>query len=182
MEFRINGRNSRYKIKNARVYARSLLIIRRSRDVEISRRRGVNLRSSDAALPSAIPPKFDPLTFAHEAIVAYTNHRTVSIQQTLGLSMCKHLINRALSYKGLGPVCVKLHEPHASLSAEVIETDVCVVDSKGVEQIEDGLGHHRRTSSEVAYNMSRNLVPRGSCRTSSSPHRVHFVSARRGPH
>ena len=93
----------------------------------------ISRRSSDAALPSAIPPKFDPLTFAHEAIVAYTNHRTVSIQQTLGLSMCKHLINRALSYKGLGPVCVKLHEPHVSLTSEVVEADVCVVHAKGVE-------------------------------------------------
>ena len=159
------------EINKERTCARAYFIIRRSRDVEISRRRGVNLQSSDAALPSAIPPKFDPLIFAHEAIVAYTNHRTVSIQQTLGLSMCKHLINRALSYKGLGPVCVKLHEPHASLSSEVIKADVCVVDSEGVEEIKDGFRHHRRTSSEVAYNMSRNLVPRGSCRTSSSIHR-----------
>ena len=63
--------------------------------------------------------------------------------------MCKHLINRALSYKGLCPVCVKLHEPHASLSSEVIEADVCVVYAKRVEQVEDGLGHHRRTTEVV---------------------------------
>lgn len=47
--------------------------------------------------------------------------------------MCKHLINRVLSYKGLSPVCVKLHKPHASLSAEVIEADICVIDTQRVE-------------------------------------------------
>ena len=130
----IPNQRTKLAIQNKeRTCVRAFFIIRRSRDVETSRCRGINLRSSDAALPSAIPPKFDPLTFAHEAIVAYTNHRTVSIQQTLGLSMCKHLINRALSYKGLGPFCVKLHEPHASLSSEVVEADVCIIDSKRME-------------------------------------------------
>ena len=63
--------------------------------------------------------------------------------------MCKHLINRALSYKGLSPVCVKLHEPHASLSSEVIKADIGIVDSEGVQQIQYRLCHHRRTAEVV---------------------------------
>ena len=31
-------------------------------------------------------------------------------------------------------------------SSEVIETDVCVIDAQRVEQVEDGLGHHRTTA------------------------------------
>ena len=49
----------------------------------------INLRNSDAACPEGIPPKFDPLTFAHEAIVALhkppygvhtTNTRSIHVQ------------------------------------------------------------------------------------------------------
>ena len=97
--------------------------------------------------------------------------------------MCKHLINRALSYKGLSPVCVMSHEPHASLFSEVVEADVSVIHTKRVEQVEDGLGHHRRTAAlalrlgtirdHVAHMISRLAL--------RFPHRVHYVSARWGP-
>lgn len=98
--------------------------------------------------------------------------------------MCKHLVNRALSYKGLSPVCVKLHEPHASLASEVIEADIGIVHSKGVQQIQYRFCHHWRTSAlalrlgtirdHVAHMISRLAL--------RFPHRVHSVSARRGPH
>ena len=98
--------------------------------------------------------------------------------------MCKHQINRVLSYKGLSPVCVMSHEPHASLSSEVVEADICVIHTKRVEQIEDRLSHHRRTAAlalrlgtirdHVAHMISRLAL--------RFPHRVHYVSARRGPH
>ena len=32
------------------------------------------------------------------------------------------------------------------LSSEVIEADVCVINAQRVEQVEDGLCHHRRTA------------------------------------
>ena len=35
------------------------------------------------------------------------------------------------------------------LTSEIIEADVCIVDAQRVEQVEDGLRHHRRTA-EVA--------------------------------
>ena len=35
------------------------------------------------------------------------------------------------------------------LSAEVIKADVCVIDAQRVEQVEDGLRHHRRTAEVV---------------------------------
>jgi len=42
------------------------------------------------------------------------------------------------------------HEPHASLSSEVVEADIGIIYAKRVEQVEDGFRHHRRTSSEAA--------------------------------
>ena len=35
------------------------------------------------------------------------------------------------------------------LTSEVIETDVCIIDAQRVEQVEDGLRHHRRTAEVV---------------------------------
>ena len=35
-------------------------------------------------------------------------------------------------------------------SSEVIEPNICVINAQRVEQVEDGLSHHRRTSSEAA--------------------------------
>ena len=76
------------------------------------------------------------------------------------------------------------HEPHASLSPKVIEADIGIVHAKGMEEIQYRLGHHRRTSAlalrlgtirdHVAHMISRLAL--------RFPHRVHYVSARRGPH
>ena len=38
------------------------------------------------------------------------------------------------------------HEPHASLSSEVVKSNVGVIHTKRVEEVKDRLGHHRRTS------------------------------------
>ena len=46
-------------------------------------------------------------------------------------------------------------------TSEIIEADVCVVYAKRVEQVEDGLGHHRRTSSlTLVLTRLRDLVAR----------------------
>ena len=37
----------------------------------------------------------------------------------------------------------------AVLTAEVVEADVCIIDAQRMEQVEDGLGHHRRTAEVV---------------------------------
>ena len=69
-------------------------------------------------------------------------------------------------------------------TSKVIEADVCVIDAQRVEQVEDGLRHHRRTAAlalrlgtirdHVAHMISRLAL--------RFPHRAHYVSARRGPH
>ena len=69
------------------------------------------------------------------------------------------------------------------LSSEVIETDVGIVDAQRVEQVEDGLRHHRRTAAlALRLGTIRDCLAHGISRLALRfPHRVHYVSARRGP-
>ena len=69
------------------------------------------------------------------------------------------------------------------LTSEVIETDVCVIDAQRVEQVEDGLLHHRRTAAlALRLGTIRDCLAHGISRLALRfPHRVHYVSARRGP-
>ena len=69
------------------------------------------------------------------------------------------------------------------LTSEVIETDVCVIDAQRVEQVEDGLRHHRRTAAlALRLGTIRDCLAHGISRLALRfPHRVHYVSARRGP-
>ena len=69
------------------------------------------------------------------------------------------------------------------LTSEVIETDVCVIDAQRVEQVEDGLRHHRRTAAlALSLGTIRDCLAHGISRLALRfPHRVHYVSARRGP-
>ncbi len=69
------------------------------------------------------------------------------------------------------------------LTSEVIEADVCVVYAQRVEQVEDGLRHHRRTAAlALRLGTIRDCLAHGISRLALRfPHRVHYVSARRGP-
>ena len=69
------------------------------------------------------------------------------------------------------------------LTSEIIETDVCVIDAQRVEQVEDGLRHHRRTAAlALRLGTIRDCLAHGISRLALRfPHRVHYVSARRGP-
>ena len=69
------------------------------------------------------------------------------------------------------------------LTSEIIETDVCIVDAQRVEQVEDGLRHHRRTAAlALRLGTIRDCLAHGISRLALRfPHRVHYVSARRGP-
>ncbi len=69
------------------------------------------------------------------------------------------------------------------LTSEIIETDVCVIDAQRVEQVEDGLCHHRRTAAlALRLGTIRDCLAHGISRLALRfPHRVHYVSARRGP-
>ena len=69
------------------------------------------------------------------------------------------------------------------LTSEVIETDVCVIDAQRVEQVEDGLRHHRRTAAlALRLGTIRDCLAHWISRLALRfPHRVHYVSARRGP-
>ena len=69
------------------------------------------------------------------------------------------------------------------LTSEIIETDVCVIDAQRVEQVEDGLSHHRRTAAlALRLGTIRDCLAHGISRLALRfPHRVHYVSARRGP-
>ena len=68
------------------------------------------------------------------------------------------------------------------LTSEIIETDVCVIDAQRVEQVEDGLCHHRRTAAlALRLGTIRDCLAHGISRLALRfPHRVHYVSARRG--
>ena len=70
------------------------------------------------------------------------------------------------------------------LTSEIIETDVCVIDAQRVEQVEDGRRHHRRTAAlALRLGTIRDCLAHGISRLGLRfPHRVHYVSARRGPH
>ena len=69
------------------------------------------------------------------------------------------------------------------LTSEIIEADVCIVDAQRVEQVEDGLRHHRRTAAlALRLGTIRDCLAHGISRLALRfPHRVHYVSARRGP-
>ncbi len=69
------------------------------------------------------------------------------------------------------------------LTSEIIEADVCVIDAQRVEQVEDGLCHHRRTAAlALRLGTIRDCLAHGISRLALRfPHRVHYVSARRGP-
>ncbi len=69
------------------------------------------------------------------------------------------------------------------LTSEIIEADVCVIDAQRVEQVEDGLRHHRRTAAlALRLGTIRDCLAHGISRLALRfPHRVHYVSARRGP-
>ena len=69
------------------------------------------------------------------------------------------------------------------LTSEIIETDVCVIDAQRVEPVEDGLRHHRRTAAlALRLGTIRDCLAHGISRLALRfPHRVHYVSARRGP-
>ena len=69
------------------------------------------------------------------------------------------------------------------LTSEIIETDVGIVHSEGVEQVEDGLRHHRWTAAlALRLGTIRDCLAHGISRLALRfPHRVHYVSARRGP-
>ena len=69
------------------------------------------------------------------------------------------------------------------LTSEIIEADVCIVDAQRVEQVEDGLRHHRWTAAlALRLGTIRDCLAHGISRLALRfPHRVHYVSARRGP-
>ena len=69
------------------------------------------------------------------------------------------------------------------LTSEVIETDVCVVHSEGVQEIQYCFCHHRRTAAlALRLGTIRDCLAHGISRLALRfPHRVHYVSARRGP-
>ena len=69
------------------------------------------------------------------------------------------------------------------LTSEIIEADVCIIDAQRVEQVEDGLRHHRRTAAlALRLGTIRDCLAHGISRLALRfPHRVHYVSARRGP-
>ena len=69
------------------------------------------------------------------------------------------------------------------LTSEIIEADVCVIDAQRVEQVEDGLRHHRRTAAlALRLGTIRDCLAHGISRLALRfPHRMHYVSARRGP-
>ena len=80
-------------------------------------------------------------------------------------------------------LCSPSLERGLGLSTEVIEADVCVIDAQRVEQVEDGLCHHRRTAAlALRLGTIRDCLAHGISRLALRfPHRVHSVSARRGP-
>ena len=69
------------------------------------------------------------------------------------------------------------------LTSEIIEADVCVIDAQRVEQIQYCLCHHRRTAAlALRLGTIRDCLAHGISRLALRfPHRVHYVSARRGP-
>ena len=69
------------------------------------------------------------------------------------------------------------------LTSEIIETDVGIVHSEGVQEIQYRLSHHRWTAAlALRLGTIRDCLAHGISRLALRfPHRVHYVSARRGP-
>ena len=69
------------------------------------------------------------------------------------------------------------------LTSEIIEADVCVIDAQRVQEIQYRLSHHRWTAAlALRLGTIRDCLAHGISRLALCfPHRVHYVSARRGP-